>query len=229
MAPTSDPADGRPPGYTLHLVLLGDSIFDNAAYTRGEPDVAAHLRRLVPPPWKVTLLAVDGATSGRVAQQVSRIPDDASHLALAVGGNDALGNFDLLSSRVGSTAEALDLFRERIELFAQAYGRALDAVMAAHRPTVVCTIYNGALPEPAEARRASVALALFNDVIVRAALERGCRLIELRHVCSEPQDYANPIEPSGRGGGKIARALARVAGALAEREPAAYAPHEPVV
>ena len=164
-----------------------------------------------------------------MAQQISRIPDDASHLAVAVGGNDALANLDLLSSRVGSTAEALDLFRERIELFAESYGRALDAVVSARRPAVVCTIYNGALPERAEARRAALALALFNDVIVRAALERACHLVELRHVCRDPQDYANAIEPSGRGGAKIARALARVAGALSGREPAAYAPHEVVV
>jgi hypothetical protein len=35
-----------------HVVLLGDSIFDNAAYTRGEPDVVGHLRDLLPSPWR---------------------------------------------------------------------------------------------------------------------------------------------------------------------------------
>jgi len=34
-------------------------------------------------------------------------------------------------------------------------------------------------------------------------------VVELRLVCSEPADYANPIEPSVRGGAKIARAVAR--------------------
>jgi len=51
---------------TPHLALLGDSVFDNRTYTRGEPDVASHLRGLLPPPWKVTLGAVDGATTGDV-------------------------------------------------------------------------------------------------------------------------------------------------------------------
>ena len=209
----------------MHLVLLGDSIFDNAAYTRGEPDVTTHLRRLLPSPWKVTLLAVDGATTHRIPQQVSYIPEDASHLALAVGGNDALANFDLLSTRVSSTAEALDLFRTRVDAFARAYHAALAAVVAARRPTAVCTIYNGALPDPAEADRARMALAMFNDVIIRAALEQSCHLLELRHVCRELSDYANPIEPSGQGGGKIARSLARLSGALSEHEQAAYVPH----
>jgi hypothetical protein len=40
--------------------------------------------------------------------------------------------------------------------------------------------------------------------------------IELRHVCTEPADYANPIEPSVRGGAKIARAIARAVGADAD-------------
>jgi hypothetical protein len=38
-------------------------------------------------------------------------------------------------------------------------------------------------------------------------------VIELRLVCSEPEDYANPIEPSVQGGAKIARAIARAVGA----------------
>jgi hypothetical protein len=38
-------------------------------------------------------------------------------------------------------------------------------------------------------------------------------VVDLRLVCGEPADYANPIEPSGRGGLKIARAVARAAGA----------------
>ena len=209
----------------MHLVLLGDSIFDNGAYTGREPDVTGHLKRLLPSPWQVTLLAVDGATTHRILQQVSRIPEDATHLALAVGGNDALANFDLLSSRVSSTADALDLFRTRVDAFASSYTEALAAVVAMRRPTAVCTIYNGALPDPAEARRARMALTMFNDVIIRAALEQGCHLLELRHVCREQTDYANPIEPSGQGGGKIARSLARLAGALNEPEQAAYAPH----
>jgi hypothetical protein len=55
---------------------------------------------------------------------------------------------------------------------------------------------------------------LFNDVIIRTAFESNAALVDLRLVCSEPSDYANPIEPSGSGGLKIARAVARAAGAL---------------
>lgn len=146
-----------------------------------------------------------------------------------MGGNDALGHFDLLSSRVASTAEALDLFDERLTRFEADYRRALVEVVQVERPTIVCTIYNGALPDPDEARRARRALTLFNDAIVRVAWELCCAIVDLRVVCNEPEDYANPIEPSGTGGAKIARSLARAVGALPQAEPCAYAPYRPRV
>ena len=209
----------------MHVVLLGDSIFDNAAYTRGDPDVVSHLRAMIPAPWRATLLAVDGATTGGIGAQMRRVPADASHLVLSVGGNDALGNIDLLSMPVRSTAEALAIFGRRVEAFETAYRDALGGVVAHGLPVIVCTVYNGALPDPAEAARARMALTLFNDAIVRAAFERQVPIIDLRSVCSEPADYANPIEPSGAGGAKIARAVGRAAGALPDAEPALYMPH----
>ena len=58
-------------------------------------------------------------------------------------------------------------------------------------------------------------LAIFNDVVTRQAFVRGLPLVDLRLVCDEDADYANPIEPSGRGGAKIAAAIA---GLLAGQE-----------
>jgi hypothetical protein len=196
-----------------HIVLLGDSIFDNRAYTGGAPDVVAHLRTLVPGDWEATLAAVDGATTGRLRAQLDRVPPAATHLVVAIGGNDALQNSDLLSTRVRSSAETLGLFAERLEAFEASYGAAIDAVLALRRPTTVCTIYNGALPSD-QAAAARVGLMMFNDVIIRAAAVRRLDVIELRTICTEPGDYANPIEPSDQGGRKIARAIARAVGAI---------------
>jgi GDSL-like Lipase/Acylhydrolase family len=196
-----------------HVVLLGDSIFDNAVYTRGEPAVIDHLRSLLPSGWKATLRAVDGATTGSVDPQLRSLPPDASHLVLAIGGNDALGNIDLLARPVGSTTEALLLFRRRLEEFHESYTRAVDRVIRLGTPTTVCTIYNGNL-DAETAAAAEVALMMFNDVIIHVAIERRLTVIELRQVCDEPDDYANPIEPSGRGGRKIAVAIARAIGAM---------------
>lgn len=48
---------------------------------------------------------------------------------------------------------------------------------------------------------------LFNDVILRVAFEHRAAVIDLRLVCTEFEDYANPIEPSGHGGLKIAKRI----------------------
>ena len=196
-----------------HIVLLGDSIFDNAAYTRGGPDVITQLRELLPAGWRATLCAVDGATTRGLRAQLPRVPADASHLVISVGGNDALQNSDLLELRVTSSAQALRTFALRLDAFETAYRDAIRDVLALGRDTTLCTVYNGAL-EQDRADIARVALAVFYDVILRTAVDRRLEAIELRSICTEPHDYANPIEPSSAGGLKIARAIARVAGAL---------------
>ncbi len=208
------PARQQPP----HVVLLGDSIFANAAYTHGAPDVITHLRRVLPAGWRGTLCAVDGATTGDLASQLTCVPDDASHLVVSVGGNDALGNSDLLSLPVTSSAEALEAFVDRLAPFERAYQSAIGHVVALGRPTAVCTIYNGAF-EPGLAAIAGLGVALFNDVILRTAMNLGLDVVELRAVCTEPADYANPIEPSNQGGLKIARAIARSLGATSDAAP----------
>ena len=73
-----------------HVVLLGDSIFANAAYTHGGPDVLTHLRSVMPINWRGTLCAVDGALTRDLASQLACVPGDASHLVVSIGGNDAL-------------------------------------------------------------------------------------------------------------------------------------------
>lgn len=193
-----------------HVVLLGDSIFDNAAYTGMEPDVVHHLRSILPTEWKASLLAVDGSITSDLSSQVLEVPPDASHLVVSVGGNDALDNSDMLALPVRSTAEALELFRRRIRAFESSYRAAVEEVLELGRPTTLCTIYNGDMQDP----NVPVALAMFNDVILRVGFELGLQLIELRLVCDRPEDYANPIEPSGPGGLKIATAIARAVGAL---------------
>jgi GDSL-like lipase/acylhydrolase family protein len=190
-----------------HIVLLGDSIFDNGAYTRGGPDVITQLRHLLPPGWSGTLLAVDGDRIGDVARQAARIPADATHLVVSVGGNDALAHSDLLDQPARSAAEVLGLLADAAEAFERGYRRLLTLLLERRLPVTICTIYNGSFPDPQFQRIASTALCVFNDPIVRLAFQHTLGIVDLRLVCSEPGDYANPIEPSSVGGGKIARAI----------------------
>ncbi len=197
----------------MHIVLLGDSIFDNASYTKGRPDVISQVRQLLPVGWRATLLAVDGATTGDVPSQVVRVPADASHLVLSVGGNDALRNSGFLYAPARSTEMAVAALADVSRGFEEKYRRAVASCQALPLPLVLCTIYNGRFPDAAFQRLASTALMVFNDVILRVGIEFGLSIIDLRFVCSSAADYANPIEPSSVGGAKIARAIVNLVSA----------------
>ena len=191
----------------MHIVLVGDSIFDNASYTRGGPDVISQVRELLPEGLRVSLLAVDGATTEEVPAQLERIPPAASHLVLSAGGNDALLKLGILAMPADSTSHVLTALAEVSQDFEEKYRRAVAVCQGLHLPLTLCTIYNGCFPDPTFQRRASTALMVFNDVILRVGIELGLAIIDLRFVCSSPADYANPIEPSSIGGAKIARAI----------------------
>jgi len=193
-----------------HVVLLGDSVFDNGAYVGAGPDVVTQLRRLAPTGWDATLRAVDGSVVRGVRRQAADLPGGATHLVVSAGGNDALGHTGLLEERAASTAEVLDRLAEVARQFAEDYQEMLRAVSRAGLPFGVCTIYYPRFTDPTAQRLAVTALSVFNDVIIREAFAAGLPLLDLRLVCDEDADYANPIEPSAAGGGKIARAVVRL-------------------
>lgn len=190
------------------VVLLGDSVLDNAAYAGGGSDVAQQLRTILTGNWQVTLLAVDGHVIADVRRQLHRLSDSASHLVVSAGGNDALRESSVFEHASRSVAEALGLLAEVRERFQSKYRAMLDQVQAAARPTALCTIYDPRYPDPQRRRLAGTALTLLNDVITREAFSRGHSLLDLRVLCDEDADFANPIEPSVQGGQKIADAIA---------------------
>lgn len=190
-----------------HVILLGDSIFDNQAYVAGGPDVVRQLRAALGSEWRAILLALDGAVVANVDAQLARLPQDATHIVVSAGGNDALGASWLLGQRVGSVAEGLALLAEAQSAFALRYEAMAELVAATGLPAALCTIYDSRVSEP-DPKVIRAALTLFNDAISRAAFAHGLALIDLRLICGENEDYANPIEPSVQGGAKIAQAIA---------------------
>lgn len=197
-----------------HVVLLGDSIFDNGAYTGGGPDVIAQLSRILPDGWSATLRAVDGARTSDVLRQVASLPQDTSNLVLSVGGNDALTHGDLLDQRAVSAIQIFGRLADAAAEFESRYRALIEQLTARRTRLAVCTIYNGNFPDPFFQRIASTALCAFNDAILRVAFERELTIIDLRLICCDPSDYANPIEPSSTGGAKIAQAIGQAVGAI---------------
>jgi hypothetical protein len=193
-----------------HLVLLGDSILDNAAYVPGRPAVVDQVRHRLPADWKVTLSARDGSVISEVIAQLTHLPGDTTHLVVSAGGNDVLCEIGLLQEPVRTVGEGLRLLAEARDRFERDYRALLVPLRQRDLPTVLCTIYNPCSPDEQLQREAVTALGLFNDRIIGLARGYGAPVIELRAICTEIADFANVIEPSSTGGAKIAEAICAV-------------------
>lgn len=191
-----------------HVVLLGDSIFDNGPYVPANETVSDHLSAILPAGWRSTLLAKDGAVVSSVAEfQIHRIPQDTTHLVLSVGGNNALSvSAYMLGQKANSIRDALTALSRPLLEFAEEYEGLLDRLRTLQLPLIVCTVYD-AVPGLQAAEK--MGLSLFNDVITRNVIGSGDIMMDLRDICTEAVDYSevSPIEPSSVGGAKIAREI----------------------
>ena len=192
-----------------HVILAGDSIFDNAIYVPGEPCVVEQLRAVLGDDSEVSMVAVDGSFAEEVPAQIRSLPESATHVCVSAGGNDALRCLPKLYLRDPSMANPFKEWADIQDLFRRHYRMMLQAVQATGLKSAVCTVYD-AVPTVGAIER--TALSLFNDVIVAEAVSRHVPVIDLRRVCTDESDYSSlsPIEPSRTGGDKIANVLARV-------------------
>jgi GDSL-like Lipase/Acylhydrolase family len=195
-------------GVRRTLVLLGDSILDNAPYTASAPDTTQHLRQQLGSDWTVERLARDGAVMSDVRFQLAQLGDRVDCIVLSVGGNDALEHVDLLERRASSAARLFGALADIADQFSTAYLQVANAVAARTPRLVLCTIYEPPLLDQITARLARVPLGVLNDRIVQVASRLGLEVLDLRSVCTETCDFVQQIEPSARGAAKIATAIA---------------------
>lgn len=193
----------------MHIVLIGDSIFDNAPYVDTGCTVSDQLSELAKDN-RVTLLAVDGDITTDVDNQLRSLPSTATHLFVSCGGNDALQCLPALYEPVRTVGEAMDVFRAVTESFRHNYRAMLTSILSRNENLTVCTIYN-CIPELPG--REKTALSIFNEIILEEAIRKNLPVIDLRLVCNSEQDYStvSPIEPSEEGGRKISRLIWAIA------------------
>ena len=192
----------------MNIVLVGDSVFDNASYVNDGEEVSQLLANILGQD-AVTLLAVDGDMTTDVYKRLKAFPEDASHVIVSCGGNDALESGYVLNEPVRSVSASLGKLHSITESFRLNYSHMLKTLLKKHTKLVACTIYNSIPEVPKEAL---TALALFNEVILDEAFKRRLAVIDLRNICNEKEDYSavSPIEPSHQGGIKIVNTIRKV-------------------
>jgi hypothetical protein len=203
-----------------HIVLAGDSIFDNRPYVRhDQPAVIDQLTKKVGVNNRATLLAVDGDVTADVANQLKSLPKDATEIFISVGGNDGLQAMSIFYEEADRVGEALISIHQLRIGFEERYRQMVETAIETGLPITLCTIYYPRYATKSldrvvgqigsESRGDGIqqmvmsALAVYNDVIFRVAIENGLNIIDLRTLCNADEDFANPIEPSMIGGDKI--------------------------
>lgn len=193
-----------------HLALVGDGILANGAHTKGAPDSATALRKLLPA-WTVSLVAAEGSGLGDVEAQLPKL-HAVDVAVLSAGGNDALRHVDLLQQPAASTGETLDQLIAMADGFAGIYERVVKSVRERAPRLVLCTIYEPPLVGKNTASRARVLLTMLNRGVFQAAYRWGLDVLDLRWICTDPADFTQQISPSATGAAKIAHAVAAAVG-----------------
>ena len=197
------------PDPSRHLILAGDSIFDNDSYVPGEPGVIEQLRMSLPRDWSATKVAIDGDCLAHVPAQLDDLPSHVTDIFVSAGVNDERQYVSLLED-VSVPQYFAIVSTQPLASFRSVYREMLSSVQALGLRVSVCTIYT-AIPFDDLALRTYAPLAIdgFNKVILEEASEAGLFAIRLDLICDDPQDYSamSPIEPSAAGGKKIVSAI----------------------
>ena len=219
------------------LLLGDSIIDNRSYVLEGELDVTAHLKKLYldQPDVSITNNAVDGDTMYDLKNNHLDTPDieEASHIIVSIGGNDLLHNISFLQrtselskimgkdARIGKWG-VKELNPSRNRVFEEAYFEIIKpftkqyetivANLSSHRANLLlCTVYEGDLVDSDEFsdvnNSSKTMVSLFNDIVYRTANKYRADVLELREIFVRPKDYANPIEPSHIGGGKLAKAI----------------------
>jgi len=200
----------------MNIYLLGDSVFDNGAYVEAGGSLIEILHNEFA--LEAKLLAVDGHKMEHLSGQVKKIDEaaygDDCRIFVSVGGNDILPAANELTKRVGSVYEAFSHFHSLKSEFGvrcRLYADIVAKLLKRGAEVGIFTIYEGNFDEDKK-KALSVGVSIFNDVLYRtfneiSRTEENFRIYELRDICNEHGDYANPIEPSSAGARKIANVI----------------------
>ena len=204
-----------------------------------EKDVVSHLNSMYKgnPQIKINNRAVDGHTMRDLldTQLLDEGLNEATHIVMSIGGNDLLQNISFLQmtsklsevmdkdARIGKWGSK-ELNPSRNKVFEETYFEIIKPMQQEYESIVanlsnyrakllLCTVYEGDLVDSDEFSdviySSKTMLSIFNDVVYRTAQKYNGKVLELRDIFVTSEDYANPIEPSHRGGQKFAKEIVR--------------------
>ena len=206
--PSQKPRAASAPGQVpfRHVVLLGDALLD--AY-RSIDKTPGNFESSVLPgtrddEWKLSVVSAAEVTRMGPAHP---LPKDATHAMIFIEGNHAIEQSGLLDQRQDAYGQTLEQLSLAADEFERTLERLIDVAQAARLVTMVCTMFQPNYKDPVRQRAACSALAVFNDRVTKRAAQARVALIDLRLICSDPEDYDKPTQLSKSGLQKAANVI----------------------
>eukprot|EP00929_Paragymnodinium_shiwhaense_P008736 TRINITY_DN112700_c0_g1_i1.p1 TRINITY_DN112700_c0_g1~~TRINITY_DN112700_c0_g1_i1.p1 ORF type:complete len:320 (+),score=73.76 TRINITY_DN112700_c0_g1_i1:187-1146(+) len=192
----------------VHIVLVGDSTLDNGRYLDvqcGELSVDRQLaKRCRERGWEMTCLAQDGSMIEDVfLQQVPLIPDRATHIVLSASGNDLLS---LLNSMVVANFTPSAMYKAIVDGLlevSEKYRELMSALKSVGCHLACCTVYQPNFNHFLFRGVAAFGLSLHNNRLKQIAVDLDACVVDLANMFETPDDFANALELSTRGGSKL--------------------------
>jgi hypothetical protein len=201
--PSAVPVPGR--ARYRHVVLLGDALLE--AYSSIDKTPGKFEDALLPGTrnqWKISVVSAAEVESAGPALV---LPGDATHAIIFIEGNHAIEQSGLLHSRPDAYGQKLEQLSLAADEFEHTLARLIHVAQAARLVIMVCTMFAPYYKDPVRQRTACAALAVFNDRVTKRAAEARVSLIDLRLICTEPEDYDKPTQLSKSGLQKTANVI----------------------
>lgn len=197
----------------VHIVLLGDSTMDNGRYlnfAKGELSVERQLLKIcIEHQWDLTVLAQDGSMLEDVRQrQLPLVPEGATHLVLSASGNDLLS---LLNQMVVANFTMNSMYTtigSGLTEVAENYRLLVEELKRYGCHVAICTTYRPNFNHLFFKSLATFSLGLHNSRLNQISVDLDVSVIDLANMFEGDADFANPLELSTRGGGKLVNNIA---------------------
>jgi len=174
-------------------------------FAKGELSVDQQVMRLCAQRgWQLTMLAQDGSMLEDVRErQLPYIPETATHIVVSASGNDLLA---LLNQMVVSNFSVRSVYASIVAGLAQvaeSYRNLMQALKSLGCHVACCTVYRPNFEHLFFKTLATFALSLHNSRIKSASVEFDISVVDLAVLFDDKADFANPLELSTQGGGKV--------------------------
>lgn len=199
-----------------HIILLGDSILDNANYVKfntiSDLCVTEQFQDTIAKKnleYKVSNLAIDGYTTDDILDNkiINKIPKNATYILLSIGGNDGLMSLNELNNpKMLLPWNFINLLLQTKNKFKIKYNTILKNINKLHpNCKIICmTIYYPIFYHSILLQIISnIGVNIMSNVIINETSKYNIPIIDIRKVFDKWQDYANSIEPGIPGGDKI--------------------------